>query len=254
VTLLDGLRHAHFLPIGLSLLFMRILITEDDPSLAQALQLALTRDGHAVDWVSNGEQADQALKDRMFDLVILDLQLPKLDGCEVLRRLRQRKADARVLILSGRESTSEKVHGLDLGADDYLAKPFSLVELQARVRALLRRGGNDAGPRIERARLVFDTVDRRASIDGLPLSLSRHEIGLLEVLLARFGRIVSKDELVDKLYNYGSCVSHNAIEVYVHRLRKRIEGSGIVVRTVHGQGYMMVEPNVPPTANDRTDA
>jgi DNA-binding response OmpR family regulator len=221
---------------------MRILITEDDRSLAEALQVAFTRDGHAVDWVSNGAQADQALKDSIFDLVILDLQLPKLDGYEVLRRLRQRKASARVLILSGRESSSEKARGLDLGADDYLAKPFSLIELQARVRALLRRGGHDSGPCIKRARLTFDTVDRRASIDGTPLLLSRYEIGVLEVLLVRFGRVVSKDELVDKLYNYGGSVSHNAIEVYVHRLRKKIDGSGIVVRTLHGQGYLMEEP------------
>jgi two-component system OmpR family response regulator len=249
-----GRRHARFLPIVSSKLFMRILITEDDPSLAQALQIALTRDGHAVDWVANGEQADQALRDGSFDLVILDLQLPGLHGYEVLRRLRQRRAGARVLILSGKESSSDKVHGLDLGADDYLAKPFSLIELQARVRALLRRGGNDAGPRIERARLVFDTVDRRASLDGVPLNLSRYEIGLLEILLARFGRVASKDDLVDKLYNYGRCVSHNAIEVYVHRLRKKIEGSGIVVKTVHGQGYMMVESDAPQTADDRTDA
>lgn len=220
---------------------MRILITEDDASLAEGLQVALTREGHAVDWVSNGAQADQALKDSMFDLVILDLQLPKLDGYEVLRRLRQRNARARVLIISGREGSSEKARGLDLGADDYLAKPFSLVELQARVRALLRRRGLDTGPCIKRAHLTFDTVDRRASIDGTPLDLSRHEIGVLEVLLVRFGRVVSKDQLVDRLYNYDSSVSRNAIEVYIHRLRKKIDGSGIAVRTVHGQGYLMEE-------------
>lgn len=220
---------------------MRILITEDDASLAEGLQVALTRDGHAVDWVSNGAQADQALKDSMFDLVILDLQLPKLDGYEVLRRLRQRNSSPRVLILSGRESSSEKARGLDLGADDYLAKPFSLVELQARVRALLRRGGHDTGPCIKRARLTFDTVYRRASIDGTPLDLSRQEIGVLEILLVRFGRVVSKNQLVDNLYNYDNGVSHNAIEVYVHRLRKKIDGSGIAVRTLHGQGYLMEE-------------
>ena len=220
---------------------MRILITEDDASLAEGLQVALTREGHAVDWVSNGAQADQALMDGLFDLVILDLHLPKLDGYEVLRRLRQRNTSARVLILSGSESSSEKARGLDLGADDYLAKPFSLVELQARVRALLRRRGHDTGPCIKRARLTFDTVDRRASIDGASLDLSHHEIGVLEVLLVRFGRVVSKDQLVDKLYNYDRSVSHNAIEVYIHRLRKKIDGSGIAVRTLHGQGYLMEE-------------
>jgi two-component system, OmpR family, response regulator len=220
---------------------VRILIIEDDAALVEALQFSLTQVGYAVDSVLNGAHADQALKDRVFDLVILDLQLPRLDGYEVLRRLRMRDACARVLILSGRETAGEKVRGLDLGADDYLAKPFDLVELQARVRALLRRGGNDAGPCIKRARLTFDTVERRASIDGTPLDLSRHEIGVLETLLNRFGHIVSKDQLVDKLYNYDKSVSHNAIEVYIHRLRKKIEGSGITLRTLYGQGYLMEE-------------
>ena len=220
---------------------MRILLTEDDTSLAEALQFSLKQSGYAVDWVSNGAHADQALKDRVFDLVILDLQLPKLDGYEVLRRLRQRNTSLPVLILSGREKPEEKVFGLDLGADDYLVKPFSLNELQARVRALMRRRRGDIPPVITYGKLSFDTVERRASIDGIPLQLSRHEIGVLEILLGRFGHIVSKDQLVQKLYNYETSVSNNAIEVYIHRLRKKIEGSGIVVRTLHGQGYLMGE-------------
>ncbi len=218
---------------------MRILITEDDASLAEALQVALTRDGYAVDWVSNGAHADQALRDSVFDLVILDLQLPKLDGYEVLRRLRQRNTSVPVLILSGREKPHEKVFGLDLGADDYLVKPFSLTELQARVRALMRRKRGGDALVITHGKLSFDTCERRASIDGTPLHLSRHEVGVLEILLNRFGHIVSKDQLVHKLYNYDTSVSHNAIEVYVHRLRKKMEGSGIAVRTLHGQGYLL---------------
>jgi two-component system OmpR family response regulator len=218
---------------------MRILITEDNASLAEALQFALTRDGYAVDWVSNGAHADQALRDGVFDLVILDLQLPKLDGYEVLRRLRQRNTLLPVLILSGREKPQEKVLALDLGADDYLVKPFSLSELRARVRALMRRKRGGDAPVIIHCKLSFDTLERRASIDGTPLHLSRHEIGVLEILLGRFGHIVSKDQLVHKLYNYDTSVSHNAIEVYIHRLRKKIEGSGIAVRTLHGQGYLM---------------
>jgi DNA-binding response OmpR family regulator len=220
---------------------MRILLTEDDASLAEALQMALTRDGYAVDTVSNGAHADQALRDSVFDLVILDLQLPKLDGYEVLRRLRQRDTSLPVLILSGREKPQEKVFALDLGADDYLAKPFSLNELQARVRALMRRRRGGDAPVISYCKLRFDTIERRASIGGAPLHLSRHEIGVLEVLLNRFGHIVSKDQLVDKLYNYDTSVSHNAIEVYIHRLRKKIDGSGIAVRTLHGHGYLMEE-------------
>ncbi len=220
---------------------MRILLTEDDTSLAEALQFSLKQSGYAVDWVSNGARADQALRDSVFDLVILDLQLPKLDGYEVLRRLRQRNASLPVLILSGRENPEEKVLGLDLGADDYLVKPFSLNELQARVRALMRRRRGGDAPVIIFGKLSFDTVERRASIGSKPLDLSRHEIGVLEILLNRFGRIVSKDQLVNKLYNYDTGVSHNAIEVYIHRLRKKIEGSGIAVRTLHGQGYLMEE-------------
>jgi two-component system OmpR family response regulator len=220
---------------------MRILITEDDVSLAQALQFALKQSGYAVDWVKNGAAADEALKDDVFGLLILDLGLPKLDGYEVLRRLRRRNLALPVLILSGREQLEEKVLGLDLGADDYLVKPFSLNELQARVRALLRRRQGGDAPVITYGKLSFDTFQRRASIEGTPLELSRHEIGVLEILLNRFGCIVSKDRLVDKLYSYDNSVSHNAIEVYVHRLRKKIEGSGIAVRTLHGQGYLLEE-------------
>jgi two-component system OmpR family response regulator len=220
---------------------MRILITEDDASLAQALQFSLEQSGYAVDWVKNGAAADAALKDDVFGLLILDLGLPKLDGFEVLRRLRHRNLALPVLILSGREQLEEKVLGLDLGADDYLVKPFSLTELLARVRALLRRRQGGDAPVITYGKLSFDTFQRRVSIDGTPLELSRHEIGVLEILLNRFGCIVSKDRLVDKLYNYDSSVSHNAIEVYVHRLRKKIEGSGIAVRTLHGQGYLLEE-------------
>jgi len=220
---------------------VRILIAEDDAALAEALHFALTRDGYAVDWVSNGAHADQVLKHSVFDLVILDLQLPKLDGYEVLRRLRKRNTPVPVLILSGRETPEEKVLGLDLGADDYLVKPFSLAELQARVRALLRRRQGCDAPVITYGKLSFDTVERRAGIGGTPLELSPHEIGVLEILLNRFGRIVSKDQLVDKLYNYDKSVSHNAIEVYIHRLRKKIDGSGIALRTLYGQGYLMEE-------------
>jgi len=218
---------------------MRILITEDDSSLAEALQFSLEQSGYAVDWVDNGIAADEALKEDVFGLLILDLGLPKLDGFEVLRRLRRRNAGLPVLILSGREEPEEKVQGLDLGADDYLCKPFSLNELRARVRALLRRGQGSATPSISYGRLSYDTVGRSASIDGRTLTLSVHETGVLEALLSRFGRVVSKEQLVEQLYSYDQEVSHNAIEVYVHRLRKKIIGSGVTVRTLYGRGYML---------------
>ena len=218
---------------------MRILIAEDDASLAEALQFSLKQLGYAVDAVNNGVAADEALKNDVFALLILDLGLPKLDGFEVLRRLRRRNPALPVLILSGREKPEEKVLGLDLGADDYLVKPFSLHELQARVRALLRRGHGTSTPLLTYGGLGFDTVNRVASKDGRPLSLSAQETGVLETLLTRFGRIVSKEHLVEQLYSYDREISHNAIEVYVHRLRKKIIGSGVTVRTLYGRGYML---------------
>jgi len=219
---------------------MRILITEDDAPLAEALQFSLAQTGYAVDWVTNGAAADEALKGDVFGLLILDLGIPKLDGFEVLRRLRRRNTTLPVLILSGREKPEEKVLGLDMGADDYLVKPFSLNELQARVRALLRRGQQGgAAPTILYGGLGFDTVTRSASIQGRTLSLSAHEAGVLEVLLRRFGRVVSKEQILEQLYSYDKGVSHNAIEVYVHRLRRKITGGGVTVRTQYGQGYIL---------------
>lgn len=223
---------------------MRILISEDDAALAEALRFALTQAGFAVDWVDNGADADEALKASDFGLLILDLGLPRLDGLEVLRRLRRRNAAVPVLILSGREEPEQKVAGLDLGADDYLVKPFSLNELQARVRALLRRGQGIGTPVLTYRELSFDPATRTAAIHGHPLPLSTHELSVLEVLIRRFGRVVSKEHLVEQIYTYDQEVSHNAIEVYVHRLRKKIGGTGLAVRTLYGRGYALdyVEP------------
>ncbi len=220
---------------------MRILITEDDAALAEALQFTLQQGGYAVDWVRNGTLADEALRSGVFDLLILDLGLPQLDGLAVLQRLRKHNDQIPVLILSARDVPGEKVAGLDLGADDYLAKPFSLEELQARVRALLRRRTGSASTLVCMAALSFDTVERRASIHGRAIDLSTHETAVLEVLLARAGRVVSKDQLVERLYSYEKDVGHNAIEVYVHRLRRKMDGSGVVVRTVYGRGYLLEE-------------
>jgi two-component system OmpR family response regulator len=218
---------------------LRILVTEDDSALAEALRFSLTQAGYAVDCVDSGLAADEALKADVFGLVILDLGLPKLDGFEVLRRLRRRNKSLPVLILSGREQPDEKVMGLDLGADDYLVKPFSLNELHARVRALLRRAQGAATPVLSYANLSFDTAARLASVNGRPLPLSAHELGLLEILVRRFGRVVSKEQLVDQIYNFDRQVSPNAIEVYVHRLRRKIEGCGLAVRTHYGRGYVL---------------
>jgi two-component system, OmpR family, response regulator len=216
---------------------VRILITEDDVALAEALQFALTQAGYAVDHVATGTAADAALKGDDFGLLILDLGLPQLDGFEVLKRLRRRNRTVPVLILSGRERPEYKVMGLDLGADDYVVKPFSIPELLARVRALLRRGATS--PMIQYGGLTFDTIARTAAVSGRALPLSGHETGVLEVLLHRFGRIVSKEQLVEQLYRFNEAVTHNVIEVYVHRVRKKIAGAGLVVRTVYGRGYVL---------------
>lgn len=218
---------------------MRILVTEDDAALAEALRFSLTQAGYAVDWAANGAAADEALKDSVFALLILDIGLPKLDGYEVLRRVRRRHPSLPVLILSAREGPEEKVVGLDLGADDYLAKPFSLNELLARVRALMRRSQGGASPVVRHAGLTYDTVGRVASMNGRTLPLSAHEIGVLEILLHRFGQVISKETLVEQLYAYDRDVGYNAIEVYIHRLRKKIDGSGLNVRTVYGRGYLI---------------
>jgi two-component system OmpR family response regulator len=218
---------------------LRILIAEDNASLAEALRFTLTEAGYAVDWAADGAAADSILKDDVFGLVILDVGLPKLDGFEVLRRFRRRNPGTPVLILSAREKPEEKVQGLDLGADDYLVKPFSLSELQARVRALLRRGHGAVAPVVAYGNLTFDTIARTAALNGSVLALSTHETSVLEVLLRRFGRIVSKEHLVEQLYSYDNEVSQNAIEVYVHRVRKKIAGAGVNVRTLYGRGYLL---------------
>jgi two-component system, OmpR family, response regulator len=225
---------------------VRILITEDDNALSEALQLALTQAGYAVDRVSNGAAADVALKTDVFGLLILYLGIPQLDGFEVLKRLRRRNSAMPVLILSGREKPEEKVTGLDLGADDYLVKPFSVNELLARVRALLRRGRDMIAPTVTYGSLSFDTVGRTAKVGGRALPLSLLETGVLETLLHRFGRVVSKEQLVEQLYSYDKEVTPNAIEVYVHRVRRKIDGAGIVLRTVYGRGYLLEHPSEVP--------
>jgi len=225
---------------------VRILITEDDAALAEALQFTLQQGGYAVDWVRNGTLADEALRSGVFDLLILDLGLPQLDGFAVLRRLRKHDDQIPVLILSAREGSGEKVTGLDLGADDYLVKPFALDELQARVRALLRRRKGSAATLVTLGSLSFDTVERVASVNGRALELSAHETAVLEVLLGRSGKVVGKDQLVERLYSYEKDVGYNAIEVYVHRLRKKLDGSGLVVRTVYGRGYLLDEASAAP--------
>ena len=218
---------------------MRILIAEDDQVLADGLLRSLRNAGYAVDHVASGSEADAALSAHEFDLVILDLGLPRLHGLEVLKKLRARGSTMPVLILTAADSVEQRVKGLDLGADDYMAKPFSLAELEARVRALTRRGLGSATGVIKHGPLSFDANGRVAYIHDQMVDLSARELSLLEVLLQRAGRLVSKDQLVERLCEWGDEVSNNAIEVYIHRLRKKIEQGPIRIATVRGLGYCL---------------
>jgi len=218
---------------------VRILIAEDDRVLADGLLRSLRNAGYAVDRVETGTEADAALAAHTFDLLILDLGLPKLHGLEVLRRLRARGSSLPVLILTAADSVEQRVQGLDLGADDYMAKPFSLQELEARVRALTRRGLGTASTLLRHGPLTFDATGRVAYLNDQMVELSARELGLLEVLLQRAGRLVSKEQLVERLCEWGEEVSLNAIEVYIHRLRKKIEKGPIRIATVRGLGYCL---------------
>ncbi|HSD61247.1 MAG TPA: response regulator transcription factor [Burkholderiales bacterium] len=225
---------------------MRILVAEDDAILADGLVKSLRQSGYAVDWVKTGQEADAALAAQPYDLAILDIGLPKMSGLDVLSRLRGRNSNLPVLILTALNGVDDRVRGLDLGADDYLTKPFQLAELEARVRALTRRGMCGAPTMLVHGPLCFDQVGRRASLGGDVLELSARELGLLEILVQRGGRVVSKQQLVDHLCEWGEEVSDNAIEVYVHRLRRKLE-PGVKIRTVRGLGYCL-EQAAPPNA------
>lgn len=218
---------------------MRLLIVEDHPILADGLILALKGADYAVDHAATGEQADHMLATQHYDAVILDIGLPKLDGYEVLRRMRRKGSKTPVLMLTARDALEDRVKGLDLGADDYLTKPYDLPELEARVRALIRRGQSGGGADLVHGDLTLDTAGRRATIKGMPLDLSARELGVLEVLMLRSGRVVSKEQLAEQLYGWGEEVGANAIEVYMHRLRKKLEPAGVNVRTIRGLGYLL---------------
>lgn len=219
---------------------MRILVVEDDTVLAAALTRALNQAAYAVDLVEDGEEANRALSGNSdYDLVVLDIALPKIDGLAVLRRLRDRKSHVPVLILTARDTLEDRVAGLDLGADDYMTKPFDLPELEARVRALIRRGQSGGSSILTHGTLSLDIAGRRATLNGEPLDLSARELGVLEVLMMRSGRVVGKEQLAEQLYGWDEGVGANAIEVYVHRLRRKLEPAGVAIRTIRGLGYLL---------------
>jgi DNA-binding response OmpR family regulator len=216
---------------------MRILVAEDDALLAEGLTRLLTKAGHGVDRVSNGLRADSAMRATPYELLVLDIGLPDIDGFEVLRRLRQRRSQTNVLVLTARDAVEDRVRGLDLGADDYLTKPFSLTEFEARVRALLRRTTLPSGPLVVGG-LSVDMEAKRVTANGVPVDLTVREWALLELFLARPGRVLSKEFIGQQLFNYDEHLSLNTIEVYVSRLRAKIGTAGANIRTVRGFGYL----------------
>ena len=217
---------------------MRILIVEDNEALADSISVALRKAGFAVDVLDNGDDAELVLSSQDFDAAILDLNLPGKDGLEVLKTVRARGRLTPVLILTARQGVEDRVAGLDLGADDYLCKPFELTELEARVRALLRRSQGTAAPVLAVGRLSLDSVGRRLYIDDEAADLSRRELGVLEIMMIKAGKVVSKEQIAEHLFDFDEEVGLNAIEIYLHRVRKKI-GDVAVIRTIRGLGYLL---------------
>ncbi|NII11113.1 response regulator transcription factor [Oleiagrimonas sp. C23AA] len=227
---------------------MRVLVVEDDPAIASGLCAGLREAGHAVDHLSDGRQADEALLDPTHDLLVLDLQLPSLDGSGVLQRLRHRHSQLPVLVVTARDNLEERIRVLDLGADDYLIKPFAFSEFAARTRALLRRRFVQGAPELTLGRLHLDIPGRRARIDDRELELTAREFGLLAALATRQERLTSRAQLVEATCNWDQELTDNGLDIAMHRLRRKLRGSGTSVRTVRGLGYMLeADPDAPQT-------
>jgi DNA-binding response OmpR family regulator len=216
---------------------MRLLLVEDDLMIGEQLLDLLRAEGYAVDWVRDGELADSALQSQSYDLLLLDLGLPRRDGMSVLRALRGRKQRLPVLIATARDALAQRVEGLDAGADDYVLKPFELDELLARIRALLRRASGSAEPVYEHRGVSLNPATHEATVEGQPVSLTAREWAVLEPLLARPGLVLSRQQLEEKLYSWKDEISSNAVEVYIHGLRKKL-GAGLI-QNVRGLGYMV---------------
>ncbi|MEJ5087869.1 response regulator transcription factor [Brucella pseudogrignonensis] len=219
---------------------MRILLVEDTRDVGEAINQRLVRVGHSVDWETDGLVAAEILDFTGYDLIILDVMLPGLGGFDILRRLRAAKKTVPVLVLTARSEIEDRVSALDLGADDYLVKPFDFRELEARVRVLLRRNSGETTNIIVCGNLQLDRHSRNVRIGNREVQLKRREIAILEVFASRPGRLFSKDELMDTLFGFDEGVNHNAVELYISRIRKKIEGSGVSIMTQRGMGYQLV--------------
>ncbi len=218
---------------------MRVLVVEDDRMIAEAVRTALEQDGYTVEWIRDGASAAGALVTSSFDIVLLDLGLPRRSGLEVLREARRQGTTTPVIIITARDDVQSRVAGLDSGADDYLVKPFDLDELAARMRSVLRRGAGRGGSAIEHAGIRLDPVTHEVSRNGAPVALSAREYAVLEALMLRPGAILSRAQLEDRLYGWGGEIESNAVEVYVHALRRKLGADAI--RTVRGVGYCVAK-------------
>jgi DNA-binding response OmpR family regulator len=214
---------------------MRVLLVEDDRMIAEAVRTALQQDGNAVDWMGDGASAAAALASETFDIVLLDLGLPKRGGLEVLREARARGIATPVIVITARDDVQSRIAGLDSGADDYVVKPFDLDELAARMRSVLRRGAGRGEPVIEHAGIRLNPATREVSYREEPVQLSAREFAVLEALLLRPGTILSRAQLEDRLYGWGGEIESNAVEVYIHSLRRKLDPD--TIRTVRGVGY-----------------
>lgn len=218
---------------------MRMLVVEDDAAIADAVCDSLQRAGHVVDHLANGKAALVALQEHAFALVVLDLGLPGESGSEVLRKLRTAHNGIPVLVITARDDLDLRVRTLDLGADDYLVKPFSLAEFDARVRALLRRQSNSGVPTLQLGSLSIDLAGRRVLSGDQPLELTAREFALLEVLASHRNRVTSREHVIEALCTWNDALTDNGLDIAVHRLRRKLEGSGVNLRTVRGLGYLL---------------
>ncbi|AKR54952.1 DNA-binding response regulator [Youhaiella tibetensis] len=218
---------------------MRILVVEDNLTLAEGLCAVLKGNGYAVDAVHDGLSAEAALRTQSYDLAVLDLNLPEMDGLELLRTLRARQSNTAVIILTARGALDDRVKGLDLGADDYLTKPFDVSELEARIRVLLRRQAGLRGSQVSFGPVLLDLNTRTASFEGKPLDIPARELSVLETLMLKAGKVVAKEAIIQSLSAFDDDLSTNAVEQYASRLRKRLAPLGLTVRTARGLGYYL---------------
>jgi len=222
---------------------MRILLVEDNEDLGEAIEKRLRSAGHSVEWVKDGAEVVSAAEGDDFDAVALDLMLPNRDGIGLIAELRRHKFNAPILVITARSEIDDKVSLLDLGADDYLVKPFDLRELEARLRALIRRTGGQTTSTLGVGNLEMDLAGLNASVGGRSLELGRREFRLLEILVTNAGKVVPKERLMNQLFNFDEAVSVNALELHISRLRKKLEAANIEIGTVRGVGYVVRAPH-----------